>query len=337
MRAIPFSLFILACQAFGQSVEVLPVQAEVKASFRALSVVDDKIAWVAGSNGQVGRTTDGGINWQLAQVANFEKLDFRSLYAFDEQKAIIANAGSPASILITTDGGKNWKPVYSNAHADAFIDGIDFWNDREGIIYGDPIDGRMLLLRTTDGGKSWKPVRQSPQLEKGEASFAASGTGIRCFTKTEVVIATGGAVSRLWHSTDKGETWTPLHVPVIQGEGGTGIFSVGMQGNTWVVVGGDYQKSHQTDRHVFYSTDAGKTWHVPEVPTRGYRECVEPVAGQTWLAVGPTGAEFSTDGGNTWFAFSDEQGFHTIRKARNGSLVLMAGNGKLRIVKVKPD
>jgi hypothetical protein len=188
VRKIAFFLGILAVQAAGQSVEVAPLTAQVNSSFRALSVVNNKIAWLAGSNGYVGRTTDGGITWQFHQVKNFEQFDFRSLYAFSNRQAIMANAGSPACILLTTDGGKTWKPVYTNTHPDAFFDGIDFWNNKEGIIYGDPIDGNMLLLRTSNGGKSWRTVTASPQPERGEASFAASGTGMRCFHKSDVVL-----------------------------------------------------------------------------------------------------------------------------------------------------
>lgn len=328
-------LFIFASQTLAQSLVVVPLRVNVPSSFRALSVVNNRVAWVAGSNGYVGRTTNGGTTWQFNQVKGFENLDFRSLHAFNQNQAIIANAGTPARILLTADGGKTWRLVYANTHTDAFIDGMDFWNKLEGMIYGDPIDGHMLLLRTTDGGKSWKPVKQPPQLAKGEASFAASGTGIRCFNKSSIVVATGGTVSRLWYSADKGDTWETMEVPVIQGESSTGIFSVATRDNTWLVVGGDYQHPQQTNRHILLTTDKGKTWQAPALPTRGYRECVENLNGPVWVAVGPTGAELSVDDGNSWNPLSDEQGFHTVRKARRGSLTLMAGNGKLYVVKVQ--
>jgi photosystem II stability/assembly factor-like uncharacterized protein len=76
------------------------------------------------------------------------------------------------------------------------MDGIDFWNDTEGIIYGDAIDKRMLLLATHDGGKIWKelPEAQRPILSEGEGSFAASGTGIRYYDQSRLLISTGGKV-----------------------------------------------------------------------------------------------------------------------------------------------
>jgi photosystem II stability/assembly factor-like uncharacterized protein len=119
------------------------------ASFRGLSVVDDSVAWVSGSLGTVGRTVSGGRKWQFSTVPGMEKADFRTLYAFDSLHARIGNAGSPAVLLSTEDGGKTWKEVYRNIHPDAFLDGVDFWDEKRGMVYGDPINGRLLLLKTS--------------------------------------------------------------------------------------------------------------------------------------------------------------------------------------------
>lgn len=304
------------------------------ASFRGLSVIDNKVAWLSGSEGWIGLSTDGGNSWKFNQVKGFETSDFRSLYAFDDHRAIIANAGSPAHILITQDGGENWKSVYNNQHPDAFFDGIDFWNNNDGVIYGDPIDGRMLVLHTSDGGLNWTEIKDAPELEKGEASFAASGTGIRCINKNQVMIATGGKVSRIWVSKDKGGTWSNISVPMIQGESSTGIFSLTQINHTLIIVGGDYQKETMTTQHHFYSLDGGKKWVAPAVSARGYRECVESVSNKSVVATGPSGTDISYDNGITWKALSDERGLHVIRKARKGSLVILAG-GKGQVFQLK--
>src|SRR5882672_2977318 len=80
-----------------------------KISIRGLSAVNDKIVWVSGSNGAVGRSVNSGKTWQWITVKNFEKKDFRDIEAFDERTAIIMAIGEPAFILKTTDGGKTWK------------------------------------------------------------------------------------------------------------------------------------------------------------------------------------------------------------------------------------
>ncbi|MBS1682503.1 MAG: oxidoreductase [Bacteroidetes bacterium] len=310
------------------------ISVNVKSSFRALSVVDDKVAWAGGSNGFIGRTCDGGITWSFNQVASFEKLDFRSVYAFDSLRAIIANAGSPAMILQTTDGGKNWKSVYKNENKDAFIDGLDFWNEKKGMVYGDPIEGKMLLIKTVDGGNTWAdlPEAQRPVLKKGEASFAASGTGIRCYGNEKVVITTGGMVSRLWTTKDGGQHWSVQDLPITQGTESTGAYSSFFWKKKGVLVGGDFKKDSQMGQHVYITSDQGKIWHVPIRPTRGLRECVEFLKDDYLIAVGPQGADLSNDGGINWIDLSDEKGFHTVRKARDGSLIVAAGNGKISVI-----
>lgn len=328
-------LISLWCHA--QPLQWVAVETGTDANFRGLSVVDDSVAWVSGSNGWVGRTMNGGRTWDFKQVKDLERSDFRSLYGFDAQTAVIANAGSPAYILRTTNGGLTWTTVYQNDDKEAFIDGVDFWNSREGMMYGDPIRGRMLLLRTTDGGVTWKEMPESsrPVLKEGEASFAASGTGIRCLGKEKLIIATGGKVSRVWTSDDKGAHWNFLEPPVIQGRTMTGIFSIAfLNARTGVIAGGDYEQDTLKTDHIFYTRDGGKTWQRPVVPTRGIRECVEYIRKNMLIATGKQGSDISYDGGMHWQPFSDEKLYDVIRKARKGSLLLIAGGkGRLSILK----
>ncbi len=338
MKRFLFPLLLLTSfqNSFGQYLwKNIPI--EVKSSFRAISVVDNKVAWLGGSKGAVGRTRDGGKTFSFSQVNGFEALDFRSVYAFDSLTIVIANAGSPACILRTEDGGKNWKQVYRNEAKEAFIDGIDFWNDKRGLIYGDPMNGKMLLIATNDGGITWTevPESQRPVLKEGEASFAASGTGIRCYDKKRVAITTGGKISRLWTSTDNGETWNVADLPIIQGIESAGAFSSIFWNKKGVVVGGDYKNDAQTGQHVYLTLDKGKTWNLPIRPTRGLREAVESLGDDYLIAVGPQGADQSNDGGMNWTPLSDEKGFHTIRKARDGSLIIAAGNGKIAVISKK--
>src|SRR5476651_2179389 len=94
-------------------------------NIRGLSVVDEKIAWVSGSNGYIGITDDGGKNWIWQRVKGFEKSDFRDIEAFSDKDAIIMSSGTPALILKTTDGGLNWQLKYHNDDEAYFFDAID--------------------------------------------------------------------------------------------------------------------------------------------------------------------------------------------------------------------
>src|SRR5215203_3372396 len=108
-------------------------------SLRGLSVVTDYVVWVSGSNGTVGKSTNGGKDWRWFIVKGFEQTDFRDIEAFDASTAIIMGTGEPAYILKTTNGGESWKVVYENKSRGMFLDAMEFWNADAGIVIGDPI------------------------------------------------------------------------------------------------------------------------------------------------------------------------------------------------------
>ncbi len=337
-------LIVFVSSASAQKMELRQVDTKINASFRGLSVIDDSVAWVSGSKGWVGVTLNGGKDWNFRQVKGFEQCDFRSLYAFNNRSAVIANAGSPAYILRTEDGGATWRKVYENNDTAAFIDGVDFRDHKNGIIYGDPINGRLLLLSTTDGGKTWieHPRGECPLMSRGEASFAASGTGIRWIGNRKIVIATGGIVSRLLVSENRGKCWEAISTPILQGKASTGIFSfLALDKKSWVIAGGDFMQDSLRTANLFVTYNSGKSWNAPASTTRGYRECLAVIGSMpvrnanTILATGPGGIDISYDNGNNWLPLSDEKQFHVVKRSRHGDLIIMAGGGgKVAVVKV---
>ncbi|MDR3680381.1 MAG: YCF48-related protein [Flavipsychrobacter sp.] len=338
MKTLIVILLLLSSYASGQQLVLHNVPTNTDATFRGLSVVDNRVAWVSGTKGTVGKSLDGGQRWKFDFIKGFEKADFRSLYGFDALNAVVASTGAPAVILRTSDGGVHWNIVYKNEDTAVFFDGVDFWNINDGMIYGDPIDGRMLLLRTKDGGRTWNalPRESRPELEKGEASFAASGTGIRCVKENKLIIVTGGAESRFFISEDKGHCFNFVRAPIVKGQSTTGIFSVAYSSDTSiVVVGGDYKNETQCKDNVCVVRLHGDTyrWHTVLAPTRGYRECVEFITESKLVAAGPTGIDVTSDIGVHWQPLSDEQGYHVIRKSRKGNLVIAAGSkGKIAML-----
>jgi photosystem II stability/assembly factor-like uncharacterized protein len=328
-------LLLFPCSLiFGKKYGFKYIDTKTGASFRGLSVVDNHVAWVSGSKGWVGKTTDGGATWDFSQVKGYEQCDFRCLYAFDSKTAVIANSGAPAYILFTTDGGLTWSKTYENTDTRIFFDGLLFLNKKDGIIFGDPIEGHLFLMKLVFAQRHnpnhgiifWRPVNSLPATDSGEASFAASGTTIRSYGK-KILIATGGKVSRLFFSDRDLENWKVVNTPIIQGTETTGIFSVAHRAkHKAIIMGGDYKQETLCFQQVYFTENDGLKWNYSERKTRGYRECVEYLGRETAIATGPTGSEITHDGGKNWAPLSDEKGYHVIRKSRKGHLIVMAGS-----------
>lgn len=327
-----FIFFLSISGLIAQSIQLL--QNGKDTSLRGLSVVDDSIAWVSGSKGWTALSRDGGKNWDWKQIKGYENLDFRDIEGFSDSKAIMVSAGTPAVILLTTDGSKSWKEVYRNESKDIFLDGMDFWDAEKGIIYGDPINGQMVLLETRDGGRSWQNISAHNKISliSGEASFAASGTNIRTGKGGKVWIATGGVQSRIFISSDYGLNWEATKLPIIQGKNSTGPFSIAFYKNkSGVAAGGDFLSDTSRLNNLVLTTNGGRAWMKPKVTLFGYRSAIEYLSKNELLACGPKGTDRSVDGGKTWMKLSD-QGFHTVRKAKSGDLVLLTGgNGRIAI------
>ena len=300
-------------------------------SLRGLSVVSDKIIWVSGSSGTVGRSVDGGATWQWITVSGSEQRDFRDIEAFDAKTAVIMAVAAPAYILKTSDGGKTWKDVYDNDNPGMFLDAMEFWNHDSGIVLGDPVKGRFFVARSFDGGDSWHdiPFLELPEADSGEACFAASGTNVRSLDLGEAYFVSGGLRSRIFIRDRK------IGLPLVQGKESTGANSVAVQdykdakGGRLVVVGGDFSHDSSREKNCAISFDGGKTWISPPDPPHGYRSCVEYIGKDQLLCCGTNGVDISTDGGMHWRLISTE-GFHVCRKAKKGKAVFLAGgDGRL--------
>src|SRR5262245_6842044 len=218
------------------------------ADFRGLSAVSAKVAWVSGTKGTYGRTTDGGKTWSVGTVPGAAKLDFRDVEAFGETTAYLLSAGpgEDSRIYKTNDGGKTWDLQFKNSNAEAFFDAIAFWDEKNGLALGDPVKGHFQLIGTDDGGANWKPLPREhlpPALPK-EGAFAASGTCLVTHGENDVWFCTGGAkTARVFHSKDRGRSWSVSDTPITAGADSAGIFSLAFRDrNHAMAVGGDYRK-----------------------------------------------------------------------------------------------
>ncbi len=292
-----------------------------KESFRAISAPNDEVIWIAGSGGVVLRSADGGTNWQNTSPNQIDKsIQYRSLHAWDQDRAIVATAGTPAAIFLTADGGQVWKEVYRHDSPNAFFDGLKFWNASRGIAFSDPVDGNLLVVETRDGGKSWNRIASDAlDTAPGEAGFAASNSSLCVSVDGFAMIGLGGSfaeTSRVLFSRDWNSNWTDTLVPLRSGPA-AGIFSVAVSDRRIVAVGGDYRAGQPSASTCAYSDDRGRSWHLAAVPPEDFRSAIiwlETVDG-AWVCVGPTGSDISHDGSH-WRTLGD-QPFHALTATKS--------------------
>ena len=319
----------------SQGLEVF--QTGTRSSLRGLCGVTNEIAWATGSGATVLRTTDAGRSWKNLAPASIAGLDVRDVFAISADVCWIMTAGPGESsrILFTENGGGTWVEQYRETSPQAFLDGLDAWDAGTLIAYGDPMeDGRFRVLLTEDGGQTWTPSTTGPlALESGEASFAASGTGVRTLGGLRAWIVTGGTKdkARVFWSEDTGQTWEPVTTPVAAKGAGAGAFSVSFRDDgTGVIVGGDFlAREVGGTANAAWSDDFGKTWQASVEGPRGQRAGSVALGNGWFLATGQTGTDVSRDGGKTWRAFSSE-GFHCVDAALEDGTIWLAGpNGRV--------
>jgi photosystem II stability/assembly factor-like uncharacterized protein len=265
--------------------------------------VPTPVVWASGSNGVILQSVDAGKKWKRISVPGGETLDFRSIQAFDDQKAYVMSSGDggKSRIYKTTDGGATWKLQYTDKRNGFFLDALVCTSQIECFAVGDPIDGKFVILRTRDG-ETWEqlPTDQMPAALPNEGAFAACGTCLAIYGYEDVYFVTGGPAARLFHSSDAGYSWTVNSTPIASGNASSGIFSISVWDKALVVVGGDYKNPNDANRAAAYSVDQGKTWKLAEKQPGGFRSAVARIDEKSLVAVGPNGEDASDDGGAHW-------------------------------------
>jgi len=334
------TLHILVCCSFStalaqqETVRITPQVSGVEVTFRGLAVRNQLEAWVTGSRGTVIRTTDSGHTWKTIPVPGSDALDFRDVEILPDGTVLLMSIGNgnASRILRSRDSGTTWSIVLTSRAATGFFDGMAFSSDgRRGVLFGDPIDGRLDLYHTRNGGLTWTRAStpQRPALQQGEYGFAASGTGVVLHGRS-IWIATGGSLARVLHSPDDGMTWSAHDTTMRSGNDSSGIFSIAVIDNeTLVAIGGDYVHPERDTGNVARSIDGGTTWHTLQTVRMPHKACVQSLGHGRLLTCGRTGVAFSADAGQTWQSITKDSYFTLAVDTRSGTGFLAGADGRV--------
>lgn len=261
------------------------VAAQSGAGSRDLNTVhfaDSRHGWVAGDNGFVSRTTDGGVTWTPQAVETKDAIN--DIYFRNKEDGYLL-AGN--SVFQTDDGGVTWREIrryfatdFGGAQPELYS--VRFSGKKRGWVVGSiSSEDRVvdsLVIYTNDGGKSWQRQRVPTKQELIHVDFADEKRGW--------IVGGGGTIL---HTEDGGETWAE------------------QLSNTKVTL---YHVDFRNERMgwavgekatILRTTDGGLTWLPVEVKVRATFLSVEfPDEKAGWL-VGRGGVILrSDDGGRTW-------------------------------------
>ena len=251
-------LFALAKFSFPQASWILVSALPNAADINSISVVDQKVVFVASTSNILYRTLNGGASWELKNTGIPAAYGLYGICATDSLNCWVGwlNTGQTlAGVYRTTNGGTSWTSQWSLAGS--FPDGIHMFTPNYGIVIADPTaTGQVYQFRyTTNGGTTWNLSPTSP--------IATSEFGVINafdFIDTNIVwvgsanTITTGTTAKIYRTTN-GINGTWLNAVVNGTAGSTGLY---------------YQAVAFTDKNnglagsssgdIVKSTDGGATW-----------------------------------------------------------------------------
>jgi len=148
----------------------------------------NNICIIAGYNGVVFRSSDGGHSWNKAYSSG--SLALFCMKFTDDKTGFIA--GKDGAILKTTDKGVSWNKL--DSFTSNYIKDLDFSDSQSGLTAGG-----TDIFRTKDGGKNW---------DKLNFNLSTALSGIRYIGySTWIAISSNG---KMFITDDFGKTWSSI-------------------------------------------------------------------------------------------------------------------------------
>lgn len=228
-------------------------------------------AWIAGDNGLILRSVNGGMNWTSQQSNSQQNLNDISFISRSRGITV----GDGGTVLVTTNSGISW--INRTINLSINLNKIHFINSNTAAAVG--ANGK--IFRTTDGGNSWLLQSTTVLTSLNSVAFSDANNGIAvgqggttlrtgnggttwtlsssftsrslnavCMTNSQEIFAAGDS-GAVYYSSNSGSSWINRSCNTTQnlrsivfvssclgyaiGDGGT-IFSTGNKGASWVIL-----------------------------------------------------------------------------------------------------
>ena len=244
--------------------------------------VNEKTGWIAGSNGTLLSTNDGGKIWKKEISTTEDTL--RQVYFSDEFtgwllcERDIFNRGSNASsyLLKTTNGGIDWERIEFEGIKRERLVRLFFNSEKEGFAIGE--SGTFYALRSAQ--ENWKRQASPNRYLLLDGTFTDAKNG--------VIVGAGGSIL---FTEDAGATWKPSSVFNNPTSKFNSVFFVN-QKSGWTA---------GNEGKIFQTTNGGKTWREQTSGViKNLNDIVFTNQSKGW-AIGDEGTLLYTNSaGNVW-------------------------------------
>jgi photosystem II stability/assembly factor-like uncharacterized protein len=260
--------------------------------------------WMAGSNGKIVRSNDGGQSWSVQKTDITDNL--QDIDAWDAEHAVAV--GNDATVVVSGDGGETWARV-SAPRSEIANKLIRVQCFEGGKAWAVGVMG--TILSTEDWGASWKRRAEEVDVAWNDIAFADDQNGW-------VV----GEFGSMMHSSDGGETWQEV-LPVSE----RSLMAISFQDPEKAVAVG-------LDGLILQTNDSGQTWTTIDAGTAMHLFDVI-WDGASWIAVGGMGVVVTGDPGQgSWKAHrlsENDMAWHTnLAPTEDGVFVVGASQGLWR-------
>ncbi len=263
--------------------------------------------------------TGNGIIYKNGSAYNPNGLTQYPIYCVNTKDGNLiyaATGGNKTEIIKSTNGGFNWSSIEVSEYTN-FINGLYFFDNLEGIAFGDPKQNIWGVIKTTNGGQTWGKIYNIPEPLSGEAGFlnCTFGYGNRIWFGTNK--------GRIFISKDRGKNWQTKTLI----SNGFIHYIYFFDENSGLLL---YSEANSSDIKVAFTADGGVNWNINVFNFSQYG--VQPFYlysaenSKTVFAVCRGGEIFSSrDYGKTWNAILNYK-FSSINFA---TIFAASGEGKL--------
>lgn len=267
------------------------IETKIQHIFTTIYFQDENTGFIAGNDGVMYKTYDGGNSWMSLNTNT--SLPLYDIFFINKNEGFAVGGEDHcggtgcipkgAIIIYTKDGGQSWNPIPITLSEQIVLKSIYFTNDSFGFTVGDG-----LILSTEDRGATWNELKINNlggvmmdvkfiSAEKGFISctfgkllktidgganwtisspFNAIGANTLSFVNENLIFSAG--YSKMVKSQDFGNTWVDLS------NSPTDIFklilisnNIGFAFGRGEYSGGDFGHSYGA---IYFTTDGGSTW-----------------------------------------------------------------------------